>query len=218
MHAHEYKSDLLAWALARACGIRPLATAHGWTGHSARERLFYYPWDKRILARYPRVIAVSTDIRNELIAAGADEARVTTVLNGIDPSQFRRDRASEAASRRALGLAPGDVVIGAVGRLEPQKRFDVLIDAFAELRRRHPALKLVIAGDGSLRDALDAQRRRLGLLESCLLTGHVADVRPLHHAFDLFVQSSDYEGHAERSARSHGARDAARRHRRRRHT
>jgi glycosyltransferase involved in cell wall biosynthesis len=194
VHAHEYKSDLLAWALARACGIVPLATAHGWTGHSARERLFYYPCDKRILARYPRVIAVSTDIKNELIAAGAGPARVTTVLNGIDPRQFQRDRARGADARRALGLTPADLVIGAVGRLEPQKRFDVLIDAFAELHHRHPLLKLVIAGDGSLRDALDAQRHRLGLLESCLLTGHVTDVRPLHEAFDLFVQSSDYEG------------------------
>jgi glycosyltransferase involved in cell wall biosynthesis len=183
VHAHEYKSDLLAWALARACGIVPLATAHGWTGHSARERLFYYPCDKRILARYPRVIAT-----------GAGPARVTTVLNGIDPRQFQRDRTRGADARRSLGLTPGDVVIGAVGRLEPQKRFDVLINAFSELHHRHPLLKLVIAGDGSLRDALDAQRHRLGLLESCLLTGHVTDVRPLHEAFDLFVQSSDYEG------------------------
>ena len=52
----------------------------------------------------------------------------------------------------------------------------------------------MIAGDGSLRKALEDQRHALGLTEAVILTGHVADVIPLHHAFDLFVQSSDYEG------------------------
>jgi glycosyltransferase involved in cell wall biosynthesis len=194
VHAHEYKSDVLAWALARSTGVVPLATVHGWTGHSARERWLYYPCDKRVLSRYPRLIAVSTDIRDELVRHGVDPSRITTVLNGIDDHQFRRDRSRDAEARRTLGLAPGDVVIGAVGRLEPQKRFDLLLDAFSRLRTLHPGLKLVIAGDGSLRAPLEAQCRALQLNGSCLLVGHVADVRLPHHAFNLFVQSSDYEG------------------------
>ena len=43
VHAHEYKTDLLALVLARRTGVVPLATAHGWTGHSTRERRLYYP-------------------------------------------------------------------------------------------------------------------------------------------------------------------------------
>ena len=59
----------------------------------------------------------------------------------------------------------------------------------------HPALRLVIAGDGSLRGDLEAacaHARRLD--DCCRLTGHVDDVASVHHALDLFVQSSDYEG------------------------
>jgi glycosyltransferase involved in cell wall biosynthesis len=194
VHAHDYKTNVLALALGRATDIVPLSTVHGWTGHSFRERWLYYPCDKRVLARYPRLIAVSTDIRDELVRHGADPSRVTTVLNGIDHRQFLRDRNREAEARRTLGLAPDDVVLGAVGRLEPQKRFDLLLEAFAELRPRHPRLKLVIVGDGSCRAPLEAQRRALQLGESCLLLGHVNDVKLPHHAFDLFVQSSDYEG------------------------
>jgi len=85
-------------------------------------------------------------------------------------------------------------VIGTVGRLEPQKRFDLLIDAFASLHARQPKLKLLIAGDGSLARTLQAQIERLGLTGSCTLLGHRTDIADLHHAFDLFVQSSDYEG------------------------
>jgi glycosyltransferase involved in cell wall biosynthesis len=194
VHAHDYKTDLLAWLLARREGVVPLATVHGWTGHSRRERWLYYPADKRVLARFPRLIAVSGDVRRELIQAGAPPDRVVTVLNGIDPQAFRRDPARSFKVRQALGIAEHAVVVGAVGRLEPQKRFDLLIDAIADLRPAMPGLGLVIAGDGSLRGALVAQARARGLADACLFTGHRTDIADLHHAFDLFVQSSDYEG------------------------
>jgi glycosyltransferase involved in cell wall biosynthesis len=194
LHAHDYKTNLLALLLSRATGVRALSTVHGWTGHSTRERYCYYPADKRVLARFPRVIAVSTDIANELVQHGADPRRVTTILNGIDHRQFQRDPAQVAPARAALGIEPHHVAIGAVGRLEPQKRFDLLLEAFAVLHIERPELRLIIAGDGSQQEALDEQRRALGLTGSVILTGHVNDVIPVHHALDLFVQSSDYEG------------------------
>ena len=102
LHAHDYKTNLLALA---AVAARPahgaLATVHGWTGHSARERRCYYPADKWVLARFPRLIAVSSEIARELVAHGADPARVTTILNAIDPNAFRRDpaRVGDATGR-----------------------------------------------------------------------------------------------------------------------
>lgn len=194
VHAHDYKTNLLALLLAKATGVSALSTVHGWTGHSTRERFCYYPADKRVLARFSRLIAVSSDIASELIRNGAPPARVTTILNGIDHRQFRKDPSRVAAARATLGFAPEHVVLGAVGRLEPQKRFDLLLEAFAVLRANHPHLRLVIAGDGSLKKALHDQVRTLHLTHSVVMTGHVDDVRPLHQAFDLFVQSSDYEG------------------------
>jgi glycosyltransferase involved in cell wall biosynthesis len=194
VHSHDYKTNLLALMLSKACGVSALSTVHGWTGHSPRERYLYYPADKRVLSKFRRLIAVSTDIANELIAHGAPPDRVTTVLNAIDPRAFQRDPSRVEEARARLRLGPDQIAIGAVGRLEPQKRFDLLLEAFAVLHQRNPKLHLIIAGDGSLRNALDAQRRELGLQTAVTLTGHVTNVVPLHHAFDLFVQSSDYEG------------------------
>lgn len=85
-------------------------------------------------------------------------------------------------------------MIGSVGRLEPQKRFDLLIEAFGALRRTRPDLRLVIAGEGSQRAMLSAMVTRLGLESHCLLAGHRPDVVDVLHAFDLFVHSSEYEG------------------------
>jgi glycosyltransferase involved in cell wall biosynthesis len=194
VHSHDYKTDLLALLLQRVEPVSILATAHGWTGHSMRERILYYPVDKRLLRRFKRVVAVSGEIRREIIRAGATPEAITVVLNGIDPGAFRRDAALRRPRRAQLGIPEDAAVIGAVGRLEPQKRFDLLIDAFAQIHMTRPDVHLVIAGDGSLRTALQTQIAALGLQGCCGLIGHVQDVRPLHAALDLFVQSSDYEG------------------------
>jgi glycosyltransferase involved in cell wall biosynthesis len=194
VHAHDYKTNLLVWLLRRLDGTMVMSTAHGWTGHSSRERSVYYPMDKWLLARLPFVVAVSSQIRDELIQRGLPSDRSTVILNGIDHRKFRRDRSREGAARAVLGIEPGAFVLGAVGRLEPQKRFDLLIDAFATLRRDRPALRLRIAGDGSLKAALQQQIDALNLAPFAALTGHTEDVAGFHHALDLFVQSSDYEG------------------------
>ena len=194
VHAHEYKTDLLALLLSRSTGATPLATAHGWTGHSRRERLVYYPADKRVLGRFPAVVAVSSEVKAELISHGCRPERVRVLLNGIDHRAFRRDPGRVPEARARFGLVDGQFTIGAVGRLEPQKRFDLLIAAFDRLRKTRPLLQLLIAGDGSLRHALqaDIDARRLG--SACRLLGHLDDVPMFHHAIDLFVQSSSYEG------------------------
>lgn len=194
VHAHDYKTDVVAWLLGIGTHVIPLSTVHGWTGHSWRERKVYYPADKRVLARFPHLVAVSEDIRQELIRSGAKPDRVTTVLNGIDASRFSRQPQRGPSIRAELGLSPGDLVIGAVGRLEPQKRFDLLIETFLTVAATRDNLKLVIVGDGSRREELE---RLVALSErgrQILLLGHRTDVADLHNAFDLLVQSSDYEG------------------------
>jgi len=96
--------------------------------------------------------------------------------------------------RRELGFGADDLVIGAVGRLDYEKRFDLLIEAFADVRKAYPRAQLAIAGDGKHRPALEATIERFALQSSCRLLGLQRDVGRLHHAFDLFVQSSIREG------------------------
>jgi glycosyltransferase involved in cell wall biosynthesis len=193
VHSHDYKTDLLALMLARVEGVIPLATVHGWTGTTKRETL-YYALDKRILAAFPRLIAVSTEIRNELISAGARPKRICTIRNGIDSRSFRRNPGREPVVRKSLGFGHKEFVIGAVGRLEPQKRFDILLDAFAQVRRHRPEVRLIVAGAGSRLHQLEELARHNGIGCDCQFLGHRPDIADLHHAFDLFVQSAEYEG------------------------
>jgi glycosyltransferase involved in cell wall biosynthesis len=194
VHSHDYKTDLIAWLLARRTGAIPLSTAHGWVGQTFRERHVYNPLDKRLLTRFPRVIAVSSGVKAELVAHGADPSRVHVVLNGIDPVKFRRDPARVGRCRAELGAARSDIVLAAVGRLAPEKRFDLLLDAVANLTRRWPQLRVFVAGEGGARSALEARVRALDLGRVVRLLGQLEDVSALHHAADLFVQSAEYEG------------------------
>jgi glycosyltransferase involved in cell wall biosynthesis len=194
VHAHDYKTILLALMLGRSDGVIPLGTAHGWTGQGARERYVYYPAAKWLLRWFPRVIAVSTELKDNLGWRGAMKDKVIVVLNAIDPAAFKRTPEKRAAVRQALSYGPDDVVIGAVARLEIQKRFDLLIAVFANLAKTRPGLRLAIVGDGSLRSELTALASKLGVGDRCAFLGHRDDISDLHHAFDLFVQSSEYEG------------------------
>jgi len=194
VHAHEYKTNMLAAALHRFSGVQAMSTVHGWDGASWRERLLYYPADRQILRLLPYVIAVSDPVREQLLQTGLHPSAVRLVLNGIDASAFRRDRTKQAAARASLVLGRDRFVIGTVGRLTEAKRYDLLIDAIAEVRRTHMHLDLLIAGDGPLREPLQKQIHQLGLENCCRLLGQRSDVINLHHAFDLFVQSSATEG------------------------
>lgn len=194
IHAHDYKTNVLAICLARTAGVIPMSTAHGWTGHLLRERLVYYPLDKRILRHFPFVFTVSSQIRDELLRAGARRTRVHTLLNGIDPAAFRHEDRRRTNARTELGFSPSDVVLGSVGRLEPQKRFDLLLQAYSRLRVKQTNLRLILAGEGSSRAGLEQEAERLGLGANCRLLGHCSNIGDFYHALDVFVQSSDYEG------------------------
>lgn len=193
VHAHDHKTDVLTWALSLRDPIIPLSTAHGFAGISRQERL-YYALEKRLLARFPRVIAVSNPLRDELIRTGSRPERVTVINNAIDHRRFVRQRERERLVREELGYTPDDVVIGAVGRLEQEKRFDLLLEAFAAVFQQNPRLRLAIVGEGSLRAPLEAQIQQLGIGKVARLLGLQSDVIKLQHAFDLLVQSSIREG------------------------
>lgn len=85
-------------------------------------------------------------------------------------------------------------VICSVGRLTAQKRFDVLIDAFKLIEEKHPDYKLIIFGEGELRNELQAQIDRLGLSGKVLLPGSSPEAIKLVNRTSVFVLSSDMEG------------------------
>jgi glycosyltransferase involved in cell wall biosynthesis len=194
VHGHDYKADLLAFLLARLEPVVAVATAHGWPERTRRERWLYYPADRRILAGFAHVFAVSAELRDRLVAAGARPGSVEVLPNAVDVEAFRPDQAARARVRRAWGVGEHERVIGSLGRLDPEKRLDLLLDAFTTVAATRPEARLVVAGTGSRGAWLEEEARRRGLGARCLVLGHRADAEDVHRGFDVFVQASDTEG------------------------
>jgi GalNAc-alpha-(1->4)-GalNAc-alpha-(1->3)-diNAcBac-PP-undecaprenol alpha-1,4-N-acetyl-D-galactosaminyltransferase len=99
---------------------------------------------------------------------------------------------SVSQSRR-IKDTPGRVLI-AMGRLTPQKGFDILLETFSIIAGRHPEWSLTILGDGPLKRRLEAQATFLGLKGRVCFPGEVSDPFSALRAADLFVLSSRFEG------------------------
>ena len=94
------------------------------------------------------------------------------------------------------GVRGQPLTVVAMGRLVPQKGFDLLLQAFASVANRHPEWSLQIIGTGPLRAQLEHQAAELQIAGRVHLAGEVADPFPLLRAADLFVLSSRFEGFA----------------------
>ncbi|MEU2665942.1 glycosyltransferase family 4 protein [Micromonospora sp. NPDC007220] len=143
---------------------------------------------ERVVARGARVaLGASTDLVERATALGAADARLAPVAAPALPAPRRR----RAAVRAEFGVGQDRPLILSVGRLHPQKRYDVLIDAAARWRTRTPAPVVVIAGSGPaylpLAARISAARAPVTLL------GHRTDVADLLAGADLALVTSDWE-------------------------
>ncbi len=118
--------------------------------------------------------------------------RVTVAVTSVDPQRFRFDADARARLRHEWGVSSDTVVVGSVGRLHPQKGFDVFIDALTQLSGIKGNFKAVLVGEGPEDAALKQLAFEKGV--SMLFAGKRTDVPDLLSAFDVYVQSSRYEG------------------------
>ncbi len=138
-----------------------------------------------------RVVVVSRAIASVVEAGGVRADRLRLVYEGVP------DRVAAAGGREALaalGVPPGVPVIGNVAALTAHKDHATLVEAMALLRPRLPEARLVIAGEGELRPALEALVRDRDLGDRVVFAGFRDDLDRLLPAFSVFCLSSRLEG------------------------
>ncbi len=191
-HGHDYKTNALGLLLHRFHPMRLVTTVHGWVKHTSRTPL-YYRVDRFCLPRYEKVFCVSEDLLEECREGGVPPETCELLENGIDTREFVRTRSTEAA-KLALGFRPDKPLIGAVGRLSPEKSFDSLIACLPALIRRGLDATLLLIGDGEDRSRLLEVARDLGVADRVVMPGWCGEVRPYFEAMDVFALSSLREG------------------------
>jgi len=130
--------------------------------------------------------------------------RIVYIPNGVDTEKFRpldcgsvlKARPSELRERFRcqLGFPPDTLLIGTVGRLDPVKDFPTLMKGFRQIKDSFSGAKLVIVGDGPVRSNLSRLGEELGLDSSLIWLGERNDIPELLRSFDIFVQTSIFEG------------------------
>jgi glycosyltransferase involved in cell wall biosynthesis len=170
--------------------------------HTEHGRHLPDPWSSRLVDRLASrrtdwVVAVSEAVAGYLRSrVVADAGHVVVIPNGIATAHFART-GDRLRLRSDLGLKEDHLVIGSIGRLQPVKGYDVMLEAFAVLQRRWTRgekILLVLAGDGPERAALEARAARLGISDCVRLLGWRDDIHDLHAAFDVFCLASRSEG------------------------
>lgn len=193
IHAHSIMSPTTIAALSGTLLRKPrLVTLHA---NYEPSHLLGKPFGKQRLDLFrriiPRFISISSDIEQLLLAHDVPASRIISIPNGIDTSQFKSASAAERTDlRRQLNLPEGVPIAVFVGRLQPVKQVDVLLQAWAGLTKG----RLVILGDGEQRASLEAQATRLSLNNRVEFHGMVPNVVDFLRAADIFVLPSASEG------------------------
>ncbi len=194
LHAHELLSPATAAALAKLCFGAPLVAKvlrGGLLGDLAKIGAGRLGWLRvQLVASAVDAFAViSTEIDDELAAIGVPARKRVFIPNGVDTERFMPVSVAEKARIRAERSLPDGRLAIFSGRLEPEKRVDLLLELWPRLRRVLPDAQLLVLGTGSSESQLRQQP-----VEAVHFYGGVEDVAPYLHAADLFVLPSLTEG------------------------
>lgn len=199
VHTHNWSSMFYGIAAGRLAGV-PLVI-HGEHGLN-REDLAGIPfkrlWAQRILARLAHhIVPVNGVIAAHVRRAWKlDGRRMTVIPNGVDLARFRPAAPaaqSSGAGRRGSGVS---LALGMVGRLDDVKDIGCALRALKALRDRGQgeSVRLILVGGGPKQGDLEAEAARLGVAGQVEFAGPRMDVEAWYPRFDLYLNTSVYEG------------------------
>lgn len=120
--------------------------------------------------------------------------KVSILHNGVDLNVYKYNNADAEQIRKEFGIDDGYKIIGHVGRFMEQKNHKFLLNVFAEIKLQLDKVKLLLIGDGVLKEKIEQQSNELGISRDVIFTGVRSDVPKLMSAMDVFVFPSFFEG------------------------
>ncbi len=167
-----------------------------YTEHNLMER--YHPvtrfLNKSTFSMQAHVVSVSRDVEQSIRKHTKTKIPVSTVLNGIDTREFKRDIAGGQEIRMQYNIPDTAIVIGFVAVFREQKQLPTWLKVAAEIVKYHPDTYFLLVGSGPLSDEIDILRQSLGLSDRLILPGLQKNVRQYLSAMDVFFMSSKFEG------------------------
>lgn len=184
VHTHNTACQLFAAVCSYFCKCKLVTTEHNTTNRRRKYRLLSYI-DRWMYNRYNHVICISEKTEENLKAfIGKSKARISTIHNGINVSDFQNAQPIEKTTKR--------FIITMVGAFRPQKDQDTIVRAMQHLNKEMYEVWLV--GDAERRYDVESLVNSLGLQENVKFLGIRSDVPSVLKASDVVVMSSHWEG------------------------
>lgn len=197
IHSHGKGAGLYGRLTAWWTGLPAVHTFHGihYERYSRPGRVLYLALERCLSRLTHTVINVSSAQEAEGLRLGLfTPTQSVVIVNGVDVADIDGIVARAPIKRFDLGLAPDDLVLGCVARLDPVKGLEVLLEAVRILVPQYPRLKLVLVGDGSEASKLHRLARVMGLRGRVLFTGVVKDAPRMFPAWNVYASASRKEG------------------------
>jgi glycosyltransferase involved in cell wall biosynthesis len=195
VHAHQYTPFFYGLAARLVTRRAPvLFTEHGrhFPDYPRRKRMMA---NRLLLQRRDRVVGVGEAVRQAVIQnEGIPACRVGVIYNGIDLDRFQTERTERDAVRRELGLAPGDLAVLQVARLDYLKDHATAVRTIQRVVAQLSSARLILVGQGPEQQAIRTLVNQLGLSRNVLFLGLRTDIPRLLRAADLFLLTSISEG------------------------
>ncbi len=149
--------------------------------------------DRIMFSMYPKIVTNSDATGQKFRRFSGWREKVVTVHNPVDLESFRPSAPDEKV-RAAFGAAPGDMLVGVVGRLVEFKGHKYLIEAADIIARGTDAvarrIKFVVVGGGPLMEECLRRARESAAADGIVFTGHRDDVAAVMNSLDIFVLPS----------------------------
>ena len=192
LHTHNYKSDIMGFWATRFSYTQWVATNHVW--HSTDSKMRFYETIDAIVLKFAKMIfTVSQEIKDDMLQKGFKENHIHVIHNGINISQFN-PKTARVQLRADWKVSDNEILLTIVGRLAPEKGHEVLFKAMTQITKQHPNVKLLVIGDGPLRNNLEEQIKNLNLSNHIILAGLREDMPDVYRSCDILVNASYKEG------------------------
>lgn len=197
IHSHLDAMNTVVLRIAKQCGI-PIRIAHSHnTNHLTNNKLKIRLNEiarKNIKKYATHLFACSEDAGRWLFGDKAFEnGEILIINNAIDLDNYKFDKDIRLKMRKKLNLET-ETVYGHVGRFDYQKNHEFILEVFKEVVKEKPDSKLLLVGNGHLKEKILNQVNNLKLSDNVILMGTRSDIADLVSVMDVFIFPSLFEG------------------------
>ncbi len=151
-------------------------------------------WNKRHCHKYIDSFLACSSLAANWGYSKKDAKLAHIVRQGVDTERMRFSKEKRTLFRNRFGYSENTIIYGSVGRMDPQKNHNFLIDVYIEISKRQPEARFILVGDGPLRNETIQRIKESPISEATLVIPKLDEIELFYSGIDCFILPSRFEG------------------------